>query len=174
MNTSLKNTIIYSFALVFSTILIFLSYNLIVYFNASVTLPNGAVLKRQFEFPNSERDDMFASDGRTLLARDVEGVCFDDRYVELYSKERGQGGLYDGRAGRWAPRQQTAREIGLSSRNGCNGYFTGMLGPGLLYDAAESPHLPPCSWRNFERPGLADRSWFERPCQNDWPRFSAP
>ncbi len=138
-------------------------------FDATVTLPNGLVLKRQFDFTRAGRDDMFASDGRTLLARDIEGVCFNDHYIQVLSKERGQGGLYDVLAKRWIFGDQAYRDSGLSSRRGCDGYYTGMLGPGLLYDGMKAPFLPSCSWRNLDREGLADRSWFERPCdEEDW------
>jgi len=32
----------------------------------------------------------------------------------------------------------------------CNGYFTAMIGPGLLYDGYIDPFLPSCDWRNSE------------------------
>lgn len=134
-------------------------------FDAAVTLPNGLVLKRQFDFTRSGRDDMLESDGRTLLARDIEGVCFNDRYIEVLSKERGQGGLYDALTKRWVLGDRAYRDSGLSGGRGCNGYYTGMLGPGLLYDG--TLHPPDCSWRNLDSAGLSDRSWFERPCRQD-------
>ena len=59
--------------------------------------------------------------------------------------------------------------------HGCNGYYTGVLGPGLLYDGLKAPFLPHCSWRNLDRAGLSDRSWFERPClEEDWAEGSGP
>ena len=50
------------------------------------------------------------------------------------------------------------------NRRAYNGYFIGVLGPGLLYEGMRFPFLPPCDWRNLDNPTLSDRSWFERPC----------
>ena len=48
-------------------------------------------------------------------------------------------------------------ESGLSVKGKtCNGYFTAMLGPGLLYDGMTPPFLPPCAWRNFDSVELDD------------------
>jgi hypothetical protein len=142
-------------------------------YNDSVTLPNGFVLKRQFDFWFDDRDDMFAADGRTVLARDIEFLCFNDRFVEVTSYERGQGGLYDAKARGRVPRgkfEEMLEASGLSVKGKtCNGYFTGMLGAGLLYDGMTAPFLPPCAWRNLDKPTLSDPSWFERPCDESDP-----
>lgn len=145
-------------------------------FSDSVTLPNGMILKRAFDLAKIERHDLFATDGRTALARDVELVCFNDRYVKVYSYDRKHGGVYDGATDRPVP-ISASKEVhaasGLLGGHGCNGYYTGMVGPGLLYDGMVSPFLPPCSWRNLENPILTDSSWFERPCDEDmWARGS--
>lgn len=140
-------------------------------FSDSVTLPNGFVLKREADLWFRDRHDMFADDGRTPIARDIEGVCFNDHFVEVYSYKRGHGGLYDAATnGRVPPAEfdEGLKASGLSVKGKtCNGYFTGMLGPGLLYDGMRAPFLPSCAWRNLENPELADRRWFERPCDPD-------
>ena len=128
------------------------------------------ILKRELDFSKYGRDDLFAADGRTVLARDIESVCFNDRYVEA------DGGLLDGQTNQlisrhdWDTYLKVYRSSGLQNGHGCNGYYTGMVGPGLLYDGNEAPFLPPCEWRNLENPSLADRSWFDRPCDDrPWP-----
>lgn len=145
-------------------------------FSDSVTLPNGMILKREFDLSKTERDDLFASDGRTALARDVEFVCFNDRYVKIYSYDRKYSGIYDGATDRPVP-INASKEVhaasGLIGGHGCNGYYTGMVGPSLLYDGMVSPFLPPCSWRSLNNPTLTERSWFARPCDEDtWARGS--
>lgn len=133
-------------------------------YNDSVTLPNGMILRREFDFQWTERGDLYAADGGTLLARDVEFVCFDDRYVQA-------GRLFDAETGgpvAFEDRPEINEGHGLrAGRGGCNGYYTGMLGPGLLYDGLEAPFLPPCEWRNFDNPTLKDRAWLNRPCEYD-------
>lgn len=144
-------------------------------YNDRVTLPNGFILKREFELWFDDRDDMFAADGRTVLARDVEFLCFNDSFAWLTSYERGHAGLYDAatqsrvRRGKF---EEMLEKSGLQVQGKtCNGYFTAMLGPGLLYDdGPESPFLPRCSRRNLGNAALSDRSWLERPCRaDDWP-----
>ncbi len=135
-------------------------------FDDSVTLPNGLVLKTQFDFSTYGRDDLFSADVRRLLARDIEFTCFNDRYMEVTSYERGQRGLYDALAERWITGSQAHRDSGLTGGRGCNGYYTGMVGAGMLYDGEEAPFLPSCAWRTLDREGLADRSRFERPCDD--------
>ena len=137
-------------------------------YDDSVTLPNGMIIRRELDFSGTERDDMFASDGRTKLARDIEFVCFNDRYVKVLGYERTSSGLYDGATQSKVPQlryDEVYAESGLGgNRRACNGYFIGMLGPGLLYDGMRLPFLPLCAWRNMDNPTLSDRSWFERPC----------
>ncbi|MFQ5635571.1 MAG: hypothetical protein ACE5G3_09625 [Gammaproteobacteria bacterium] len=137
-------------------------------FGDSVTLPNGMVVQRSFDFTRDSRHDLLGRDGTTPLARDVEFLCFNDRYVWVISHDRDQTGLFDGDSG--------AKVAGLSRReafavsglrgNGktCNGYFTAMVGPGLLYDGNTDPFLPSCDWRNSGNTALLHRDWFERPC----------
>lgn len=143
-------------------------------FNDNIVLPNGMILRREFDFSRYGRDDMFSADGETLLARNIEFICFNDRYVEVVAMHPGYGGLYDGETGRPVPGDafyETYSASGLSSRHGCNGYYTGMVGPSLMYDSVDSSaHLIPCDWRNLDNPALADRSWFDRPCRcSPWP-----
>jgi hypothetical protein len=139
-------------------------------FTDRVTLPNGMILKRQFDWEFGKRHDMFASDGDTVLARNIEFVCFNDRYVKAIAYPQGHGGLFDGRTNElisrrdWDTYIKIYRASGLQNRGACNGYYTAMIGPGLLYDGNESPLLPSCEWRNLENTALADRSWFDRPC----------
>ena len=146
-------------------------------FTDKVTLPNGMILKRQFDWKWGERHDMFASDGRTVLARDIEFVCFNDRYVQAIAMNEGHGGLFDGRTNEvisrkdWDTYIKVYRSTGLQNRwGGCGGYYTGMVGPGLLYPGNSVPILPSCDGRNLENATLADRSWFDRPCDDrPWP-----
>lgn len=136
-----------------------------------VVLPGGLVIMRSVDSAQSGSADLFSKDGETRLARDLEFVCFNDRYVWVYSYDRSQSGLFDAAI--------DARLDGLShdeafavsglggNRQACNGYYTEMVGPGLLYDGNTSPHLPSCNARNIYNPTLQDRSWFDRPCQGD-------
>lgn len=137
-------------------------------FHDRTTLPNGMILKRQFDFTRYGRDDLFATDDRGLLARDIEYVCFNDRFVEVYSLERGQGGLFDSQSGAKVPaelRDMAHADSGLGgNRKACNGYYLGLLDPEFLYDDTASPFLAPCDWRNFANKSLSNRAWFARPC----------
>ncbi len=138
-------------------------------FTDSVTLPNGMILKREFDFSRFGRNDMFASDGRRVLARDIEGVCFNDRYVLVAAYTREQGGLFDRMTDSRVPAddrdayQAIEKASGLQGDRGCNGYYFAWLGPVLLYGGPE-PFRPLCDWRNLNNQSLADRSWFDRPC----------
>ncbi|MFN3259525.1 MAG: hypothetical protein ACE37J_03100 [Pikeienuella sp.] len=67
-------------------------------FQESVTLPSGMQLSRAFDWSRYGRWDLYARDGKNRLSRDVEFVCFNDRYVFVYSKEREFTGLYDAEA----------------------------------------------------------------------------
>lgn len=139
----------------------------------AVTLPNGMQLSREFDWNRHGRWDLFAENGRTRLARDVEFVCFNDRYVFVQSYDRGFTGLYDAETDSRLPVDYSdAMDIsGLDKPGGgCNGYFTGWVGPGLLLDDGRPPFVPPCAWRNVDNEALRDRAWFERPCAPDpWP-----
>ena len=137
-------------------------------FADSVTLPNGMILKREFDFSRYGRHDMFAADGRTRLVRNIEMVCFDDRYVEVLAYQAGDGGLFDAQSADGRPLSGDSRDAAerrLAGGHGCNGYYTGMLGPGLLYDGFSEPFLPPCAWRNFSNPALKHKEWLLRPCE---------
>ncbi|MGM0584741.1 MAG: hypothetical protein ACQEUZ_08820 [Pseudomonadota bacterium] len=137
-------------------------------FQQSVILPNGMQLGREFDWNRYGRWDLFTTNGRTRLARDVEFVCFNDRYVFVHSKNREYTGLYDAEAdNRVTVGYSQAMAIsGLSDRNGCNGYYTSWIGPGLLYEGNTAPFLPRCASRNLDNETLRDRSWFERPCDS--------
>lgn len=139
-------------------------------FRDSVTLPNGMVVRREFDFTFTGRDDLFAPDGRTRLAWDIEFVCFDDRYVEVSADPGGRGGMFDALSvGSWSLRGKDRKiaERALTGGHGCNGYYTGMLGASLLYDGNRRPFLPPCDWRNFANPALRHKEWLLRPCDAD-------
>jgi hypothetical protein len=158
-------------AYVFLALLLLWSVNgvprIIDYYTASVTLPNGMIIKRQVSFPLKVRDDLFAANGWTRLARDIEFVCFNDRWVKA------DGGIYDGLTGEVVgdahhdpARHEAALDESRLSKPGitCNGYYTGALGASLLYDVNEWPVLPPCDWRNTANKSLRNRTWFDRPC----------
>lgn len=140
-------------------------------FKDRVTLPNTMVLKREFDFTRLGRNTMFAADGRTLLASGIEFVCFNDRYVLIYAYERGQSGLFDAATGGRVPFEEFDTALAdsglMDGAKTCNGYFTGMIGPGLLYDGMKPPFLPSCSWRDTGNPSLKHRNWFKRPCLGD-------
>jgi hypothetical protein len=131
-----------------------------------VTLPNGMVLIRSFDWSRSGRNDLLATNGVDTLARDIEGICFDDRYVLVQSYDWQSTGLYDAETnGRVRMDYAEAmRMSGLSHGNGCNGYYTSWIGPGLLYEGNTAPFLPRCTSRNLDNEALRDRSWFDRPC----------
>jgi hypothetical protein len=139
-------------------------------FQESVTLPSGMQLGREFDWNRYGRWDLFATNGRTRLARDVEFVCFNDRYVFVHSKNREYTGLYDAEADSRVPVDYSdAMDISGLSRpgGGCDGYYTGWVGPRLLLDHGRPPFVAPCAWRNVDNDELRDRTWFERPCQPD-------
>lgn len=135
-------------------------------FQESVTLPSGMQLSREFDWNRFGRWDLFATNGRTRLARDVEFVCFNDRYVFVHAKNREYTGLYDAEADSRVPvdYSRAMANSGLSVGNGCNGYYTSWIGPGLLYEGNAAPFLPSCASRNVENESLRDRNWFDRPC----------
>jgi hypothetical protein len=132
-----------------------------------VILPNGLIIMRASG--QGAAADLFAKDGESRLARELEFVCFNDRYVWVYSYDRKETGLFD------AETQARVDGLGLiealsvsglgGSNQACNGYYSAMVGPGLLYDGNTSPHLPACSQRNMGNTTLQDRSWFDRPCE---------
>jgi len=136
-------------------------------FQQTVILPNGMQLGREFDWNRYGRWDLFATNGRARLARDVEFVCFNDRYVFVRSRDRAFNGLYDAETDSRVPVEYSeAMDIsGLSRpRGGCDGYYTGWVGPGHLLDDGRGPFVPPCEWRNDENGALRNRAWFERSC----------
>lgn len=143
-------------------------------FRESVNLPNGMQLGREFDWNRYGRWDLFATDGRTRLAHDIEFVCFNDRFVYAQARERASEGLYDAETdSRVNADYSEAMDIsGLHKPGGaCDGYYTGWVGPGLLLHDGRYPFVPPCDWRNIGNEGLRDRDWFERPCApGPWPR----
>lgn len=162
-------------AIIFSSLLavyeVLLTIKVVRWYAASVTLPNGMVAMRSFDWQRYDRDDLFSADRRRLLARDVEFVCFNDRYVWVYSYDRGFSGLYDAetggkRVGLGYPEAMAVSGLSGSNRVTCGGgYYTGMLGPSLLYGGGE-PFEPPCEWRNFGNPALRNPGWLDRPCDD--------
>ena len=135
-------------------------------FQGSVTLPNGMQFGREFDWNRHGRWDLFAENGRTRLARDVEFVCFNDRYVFVQSYDRGFTGLYDAETDSRLPVDcsQAMAISGLSVENGCNGYYTSWIDPGFLYEGNTASFLPRCASRNLDNKALGNRSWFDRPC----------
>lgn len=135
-------------------------------FRESVNLPNGMQLGREFDWNRYGRWDLFATNGKSRLARDVEFVCFNDRYIFVRSYDRESTGLYDAETDSRVPvdYSQAMAISGLSDRNGCNGYYTSRVGPGLLYEGNTAPFLAWCASRNLDNEALRDRSWFDRPC----------
>lgn len=136
-------------------------------FHESVTLPNGMQLGREFDWNRYGRWDLFAENGRARLARDLEFVCFNDRYVFVQSYDGSFTGLYDAVTdSRLMVDYSDAMEIsGLDKPGGgCNGNFNGSVGPGLLLDNGRPAFVPPCTWRTVDNEALRDRACIERPC----------
>ncbi|MFS2326110.1 hypothetical protein U2P60_11985 [Brucella sp. H1_1004] len=134
------------------------------YFNDSYVLPNKMVVKRVFEFTLHGRKDLFSSDGHTRLAEDIEFMCFNDRYIEVFTKKIGGGGrgVFDGETNLPVPKGK--RDLtGLSKwPYSCNGYYTGWVGPDLLFERSQEPLIVSCNWRNFANPNLKNLAWFEK------------
>ena len=94
----------------------------------SVTLPSRMLLSREFDWNRHGRGDLFATNGRARLARDVEFVCFNDRYVFVRSYDRAFTGLYDAETDSKVPVEYAeAMDIsGLSKPSGgCSGRVPG-------------------------------------------------
>lgn len=143
-------------------------------------LPNGSIIFRSFEIRQVRAEpELYAKDGKTLLAKNIEFICFNDHYVEARSYDRGGGGIFGAQTLLSSANLDYAETLAISglggNRKGCNGYFIGMLGPRLLFEGNDWPFLPPCEWRNFDNLTLKDRSWFDRPCATGTtPRRSSP
>ena len=125
----------------------------------TTVLPSGLVLRG---------DDLFAKEGATLLATDIEFLCFDDRYVIVGTRRGGPGGIFD-KDGNAQMSLESRPEIfmpgGLKfGRRACNGYYTSMVGPRLLVAGNRPPFLPNCTSVNRENAALKDQSWLNRPC----------
>ncbi|MBC7478968.1 MAG: hypothetical protein H7317_12875 [Pseudorhodobacter sp.] len=131
-------------------------------------------MEREFNWTLAGRNDLFATDGKTLLVRDVDMICFDDRYVYVWTGDRQSTGLYDAEIDGKVDETNEATVMATTGltlpATGCNGYYTGWVGPELLYDGATAPHAPPCVWRNFGKGVLLHREWLDRPCTPEgWP-----
>jgi hypothetical protein len=127
---------------------------------SETTLPNGFVLQG--------RSVVLSPNGRSVLASDVEFVCFDDRFLWVITDRKGQGGLFDARS-RSRVDERDHTEIfepgGLRyGREACNGYYTSMISPGLLHGGTAWPFMPSCDSVNRENPALQDKVWLSRPC----------
>lgn len=136
---------------------------LVARFHESYALPNNMIIKRVFDFSFHGRYDLYASDGRTVLASSVDMMCFDDRYIEV-SAEMG-GGLIDGETSSHIPYSETEARSEVMLRKGpysCNGYYKGWLGPGLLFERNKEPFVPRCDWRNLDNPDLKNREWLQK------------
>lgn len=133
----------------------------------SVTLPNGMQLDREFDWNRYGRWDLLALDGGHRLVRDVELVCFNDRYISVKSYDRTLNGLYDAKTDSRIPvddfEAMHIKGLGKPSE-GCGGYYKIWVGPGLLRDNGRPPFVPSCAWLNIENNALGDRTWFNRPC----------
>lgn len=142
----------------------FMLVAMVSYFNDSYVLPNKMVVKRVFDFTLHGRSDLFASDGYTRLAEDLEFMCFNDRYIKVFTKKLGGGGrgVFDGETN--LPVSKGKQDItGLSKRPySCYGYYTGWVGPDLLYERSREPLVVLCNWRNFSNPNLKNLAWFEK------------
>lgn len=148
----------------------------VMWFSDSYVLPNGMIVKREFSYSYSEWSkevsDLYAADGKTRLATDIQGMCFNDRYVSVFVRDSCK--LFDGTMDRPVPLSVTELQepTGLAGKgdNSCNGYYTDWINARFLYQWTSESIVPPCSWRNFANPDLKDRDWLEkRPCgPQDW------
>ena len=132
-----------------------------------VTLPNGFILSEIRPWFSEKHDDLLTADGRKTLSTDIEFVCFDDRFVQVSPRTRGQGGLFD-KVVQGKVSAEDHPKIFLSDGfkrpgSACNGYYTAVLGPGLLY-GKRPPFQPDCDHVNRANKALKDMTWFERPC----------
>lgn len=130
----------------------------------SVTLPNGMMFRREFDWALGPSAVLVATDGRTVLAREVEFACFNDRYVHVVSYLRAHSGLYDAEVDAMVPSDGMSVSGLRAPDGGCNGYYTGWVGPELILGGAKAPYLPPCGWRNTGNSQLKNRVWFGRAC----------
>lgn len=132
-----------------------------------VTLPNGLILSEIRPWFGEKHDDLLTADGQTTLSFDIEGVCFDDRFVDIAPRTRGQGGLFDAVVqGKVSAKDHPEIFLGDGFQrpgSACNGYYTASLGPGLLYGKSP-PFQPDCDMVNRANTALKDLTWFDRPC----------
>lgn len=137
----------------------------------TVVLPNGMMVMRTFDVSGQGHSDLFAGNGDTRLARNLEFVCFNDRYVWASSYQRSETGLFDSVVGAKLDGMSTKEAFavsGLGAKNhSCNGYYKVMVGPDLLFDGNTSSLLPSCDQRNLDNPTLLRRDWFRRPCSGN-------
>ena len=163
-------------AWVFLVCLILITTN--VYFrptpSATAIMPNGSVIYRPFETRQFRGEySLYAKDGKNLLAKNIEFICFNDNYVEVISYDQGGGSIFGAQVKLAAPNLDyyEALEIsGLSgNRKACNGYYTAIIGPSFFFEGNKWPFLPSCDSRNFENLTLKDRTWFDRPCKYKLP-----
>jgi hypothetical protein len=134
-----------------------------------VTLPNGFILSGIRPWFGPRREDLLTADGLETLSTDIEFVCFDDRYVFVIPMERGQGGLFDSTVQARVLAEdhpQVFTHSGLKRPGvACNGYYTAVLGPGLLY-GEDPPFQPSCDSVNRANLALKDAAWMNRPCDD--------
>ena len=125
------------------------------YCTTDVLFPSGAELNRNIDGQKRGRGDLSLPDGR-LIARDVQRLCWNEAAIWGWGKPEA------------FIRPGGEQEVIYAS------YFTGMIGPGLLYDGMKAPFLPPCHWRNTGNPSLRHRDWFARACTEDAPAARRP
>lgn len=129
----------------------------------TMELPNGMIVK--WEFDSSDllegRHDLYAADGRTLLASGITHICFDDRYVDVIPHGTFGAGSIEALPGTRHPDEEPF------SMPPCNGYFVYSLPPKWLY--SYSPGMNNDGWdvcadRNFDNPSLKSAKWLVGPC----------
>ncbi|WP_298858274.1 hypothetical protein [uncultured Sulfitobacter sp.] len=132
------------------------------------TLPNGMIIKQQLDLKRRHLGNLLAPDGKTVIAKDIEFVCFNDTHIRVISYIDGENLNYAEQEGRLltlSSNRETLEEAGLWKEKGsCNGYFDAMIGPGLLYVGNRDPFLPACRHRNLENDALQNPEWLKWPC----------
>ncbi len=150
-----------------TTIILFcisvLSILLMIMFSQTIELPNGMVVKLEFDSSDllNGRHDLYAPDRKTLLARGITHICFDDQQVEVIPH-----GLFNIDSTSPVPGTEFPDEEPFSMPQ-CGGYFLSSLRPQWLY--SYSPGMNKDGWdvcadRNFDNPDLKNEEWLVGPC----------
>ncbi|MEM1315800.1 MAG: hypothetical protein AAGI51_14675 [Pseudomonadota bacterium] len=133
----------------------------------AVTLPNGMEARRRFDGSRLGRWDLYSVDGRQRLVRGIDFLCFNDRFVDVVPLVQGEGGVFDSEIDgkmEGLTRREKMQISGLRNRRGCGGYYSAMVGPGVLQRHIRGSRPFSCEIRNPEGPLRRNREWLDKPC----------